>query len=319
MTIPPPHPGRGLPATAMALAIAIAVAALPAAAQQRPPGPAMEGVAEALRGAWYAGPSCAAPEAALVVTARAVARLPADGPAQLLRFVEMRRDAAAGWTIGTARGPEAPRLMLRAAAGAEALETIEPDAKTRDDRLPGDAPVEQWTRCPAAPPAIAALHGEGVAVLAALEQLEAACGAEDGTGRGATAGSCAAAIVAAADVSGDGLLAPAEIARLVRGAAWVVAAEDGDASPDAMAAVLGAGGLAGIAAARLLVESLDYDGDGRISPAELAQDRTAFASAGGTAAGRPLRTDAVGEGAGLLRGLFEAFLGGGGTDEDASP
>jgi hypothetical protein len=255
------------------------------------------GVPEALRGAWFAG-DCADPQAMLVLTGRAAARVEADAPARLFRFTTQRD--AAGYMIGTAGGSEAPRLMFRAAP--DGLQTITPDPKTRDDRLPGEAAPESWRRCDAPPAPLAALHGEGIAFLAALEQLEAACG------RG-TPGTCAEAILRLGDVSGDARLAPAELARLARGAAWVVAVQEG-ATQDVLASAVGAGALGGILAARLLVESLDYDADGRISLAELLQDRgPGFARAPGTAEGRPLRLDGVTEGAGMLRGLLDGLLG----------
>lgn len=275
-----------LPLGVLAAAAALALAA-PAAAQ---------GVPEPLRGAWFAG-DCADPSAMLVLTGRAAARVEAEAPARLFRFRETRE--VAGFTLGVATGGEAPRLMFR--PSAEGLETVEPDPKVRDDRLPGDARPATWRRCDAPPAALAALHGEGIAVLAALEHLEAACG----TG---TPGACAEAIIRQGDVSGDGMLATAEIARLVRGAAWVVAVQEGG-TQDVIAGAVGAGALGGILSARLLVESLDYDGDGRISAAELTQDRAqAFARSTGTPAGRPLRTDGLAEGAGMLRGLMDGLL-----------
>ncbi|MGX9963214.1 hypothetical protein ACVFYP_07810 [Roseomonas sp. F4] len=273
---------------AWAIATALLLACAPVRAQGLD-----QGLAEPLRGAWFLG-DCADPETMLLVTPRAVARVQQDS-SQLFRFREMR--ALEGWSLGTAGGPTAPRLLLRPAASG--LETAEPDAKLRDDRLPGDTEVEAWHRCAAPPVALAALHGEGAAFLTALEHLEAGCGS-------GTPGACAAAILAQGDVSGDRLLSSAEIARLLRGAAWLAAVQEG-AGQEAMVATLGVGGLAGLAAARLLVESLDYDGDGRLSAAELAQDRAAFATAPGNAAGRPLRMDGVAEGAGMLRGLMEGL------------
>jgi hypothetical protein len=250
-----------------------------------------------LRGAWYAG-DCADPAAMLVLTARAAARVEAEAEARLFRFATT--GSAAGYTLGAAVGAEAPRLLFRAAP--EGLETIEPDPTTRDDRLPGEARPETWRRCPAPPPAIAALHGEGVAFLASLEHLEAACGA-------GTPGACAEALIRQGDVSGDGKLSPAELARLVRGAAWVLAVQEGG-TQDVLAAAVGGGALGGILAARLLVESLDYDGDGRLSLEEVLQDRAGgFARAPGTESGRPLRMDGLTEGAGMLRGLVEGLIG----------
>jgi hypothetical protein len=292
-----------------ALAVLALAAAQPALAQPRPapappaPAAAPQGIPQPLRGAWYAG-ECTDPTALLVVTARAAALLDAVEPARLFRFRSTRR--IGGWTLGTAGGAEAPRLLLRATGPG--LETAEPDPKTRDDRLPGELQPESWRRCANPPLALAALHGEGAAFLGALEHLEAGCGpAPSGT-----TGACAAAIVAQADVSGDGRLSSAELARLVRGAAWLVAVQEG-ATPDLLAAAATAGGLAGLLAARMLVESLDYDGDGRISAPELMQDRGMLAGPPGgplgNAAGSPLRMEGLSEGAGLLRGLAEGLFG----------
>ncbi len=271
-------------------AAAVLALALPAEAQ------GLAGVPEALRGAWFAG-DCADPSAMLVLTGRTAARVEAEAPARLFRFREMRE--AGSYSLGVAGGPDAPRLMWR--PSTEGLETIEPDAKTRDDRLPGEARPLAWRRCESRPPFLAALHGEGVAFLATLEHLEAACG----TG---SPGACAEAFIRQGDVNSDSLLAPAEIARLLRGAAWMLAVQEG-ATQDAIAAAVGAGTLGGILAARLLVESLDYDADGKISLAELTQDSgAAFATAIGTAHGQPLRMDGVAEGAGMLRGLMDGLL-----------
>ncbi|EHL97107.1 EF hand protein [Acetobacteraceae bacterium AT-5844] len=273
----PPAPGRG------------GEAALPTLPQAFP------AVPEALRGPWYQG-ECAAPDATLQLTARAAARLPSEGPARLIRFVETR--PVEGWTMGVGRGAEAPRILLRGTATA--LDTVEPDAKLRDDRLPGPAPVQSWHRCPTAPASVTTLHGEGVAFLAALESLESACGSN-------TPDACIATVLREADVSGDGKLSVAEIARLVRGATWLLAAAD-EATPEAVLATAGGGMLGGVALARLMMESLDYDGDGKLSANELAQDRVGFGRATGNPAGRPLRMEGLQEGVALLRGVMEGLL-----------
>ncbi|WP_198372564.1 EF-hand domain-containing protein [Roseomonas rosulenta] len=253
---------------------------------------AAQGIPEVLRGTWAQG-ACAVPTDLLHLTARNLVRLPADGPARLVRLRSLR--ALGDWTLGTGAGAEAPRVLLRAAG--DALETMEPDAKLRDDRLPGDTPVRRWQRCTVPPPGLAALHGEGLAVLGALERLEAAC--QEGA-----APPCLAALVAVGDVSGDGKLGVAEVARLLRGVAWAMAAQDAG-TPEALATAVGLGSIAALAAARLIVDGLDFDGDGRLSAAELAQDRAAWPSGGGAAAGRPVVIEALGEGAGLLRALLE--------------
>ncbi|MEO3475599.1 hypothetical protein AAFN86_27345 [Roseomonas sp. CAU 1739] len=253
---------------------------------------AAQGVPEALRGNWAAG-SCAAPEALLHVTARGVVRLPASGPARLVRFRALRLQD--GWTLGTGAGAEAPRMMLR--PNADALDLAEPDAKLRDDRLPGATPVTRWLRCQAGSTGLALLHGEGLAFLGTLEKLEAVCQA-------GPMPICIAGLIAEADVSGDGLLSVAEVARLLRGATWALAAQQGS-EPEAIAAAGGLGSIAALAAARLVVASLDYDGDGRLSAAELAQDRLVFPPGTGSADGQPAMIEALAEGAGLLRNLIE--------------
>ncbi|MFB9971378.1 hypothetical protein ACFFMP_15775 [Pseudoroseomonas cervicalis] len=292
------------PLLALPLALPLAPARLGAGPGRPPASPVPAAapapllpVPAALRGARFSG-ECASPRAMLQVTARAVARLPADGPARLIRFAETRRQQE--WHVGTGRGAEAPRILLR--GDANALETAEPDAKLRDDRLPGETPLQSWRRCPGPPLSFAALHGEGLAFLGALEGLEAACGAP-----GASTAQCVAALVAAGDVSGDGLLSVAEIARLVRGLTWVLAAAE-DASPENVLAAGGGGLLAGVAIARFAMESLDYDGDGKLSAAELGQDRAGFTRALGAEAGRPLRLEGVQEGVTVLRSLLDTLL-----------
>ena len=254
-------------------------------------------IPENQRGAWFEGP-CTAPIAMLALSARAAARIPADGTGRLLRFTESRSQG--GWTVATARGAEAARLMLRTAG--DALETAEPANKTRDDRLPGDVPVTTWHRCPTTPVTFAT-QGEGIAFLGAAEVLEAACGPGGGSVPG-----CASAIIRVGDVSGDNLLSPAELARLFRGAAWLLSL-NANAPPEISGLTNTASVVTGVLAARLAVESLDYDGDGRLSARELTQDRATLAT-GGDARGRPLALERISEGAALLRGIADGLLGG---------
>lgn len=288
--------------TRIVLGAVLALLAGGVAAQPAP------GLPEPMQGVWYQGGPCSRPEALLFVTPRTVARVPAlvapgtaDVTSRLWRFTAVR--PVPDWTLGTAGGSEAPRLLLRLeGADGTLLGTAEPDAKVRDDRLPGvpaDLERTRWVRCAGALPQVLALHAEGLAVLAALEHVEAACAP------GAPANGCGAAIVAAGDVSGDGVLSRAEVARLARGAAWVIAVDEG-MTGERLAAAVGIGALVGLAA-RSVMDSLDYDGDGRLSAAELGQDRQAFGTARGTAAGAPLRDDTLGPGIEALRGLLNSL------------
>lgn len=266
--------------------LALLALLLPGAALAQAPAAA---IPEPMRGNWSDG-DCARPTAVLHVTPRATVRLPADGAGRLLRFASITRHE--DWVLGTADGAAAPRLLLR--MRGDALETVEPEAKTRDDALPGPAALQLWRRCPQWPPALVAQHGEGIAFLGMLERIEAAC--SDGMG---SAG-CLAALYRAADISGDGLLSTAELARLFRGAAWIAAVEE---PADERPALQGLTAAAALLLARGVVESLDYDGDGRLSLAELAQDRGGLPESGGTAEGRPLPLIGLTEALGALRAV----------------
>lgn len=235
---------------------------LPAAAQ-------LTAFAPDLRGTWSLG-DCTAPAALLQVTARGVARLPEAGAQQFSRFG--RFVARDGWTLAFSTGAfgtgaTQTRVLLRQRADG-GLDLADPREKLLDEELPGDSPISSFTRCAAPPAAMTALHGEGLAFAGALDGIEAACTAGAAAGQEA----CLAALLAHADVTRDGKLTVAEIARLARGAAWAVLTGEG-VSLEELAAGIGAAGLAGIGLGHLMVASYDYDGDGRIAAAELLQDR----------------------------------------------
>jgi hypothetical protein len=231
---------------------------LPAAAQQ-PGAQAGTGIPEALRGVWFAGNVCEAPAALLFLTARAALRVPAEGAPVLRRFATIAI-APGGWTLGTAAGAEAPRFGFRS-PGPDRLVLLEPAAKTRDDQLPGEGAVQSpWRRCPAMPPALALRYGEAIDALLMHEQVEAACTAVT------EAAECLASLVTRLDITGDGLLSVAELARFGRGTAQLAALQSG-------AAVAAGASASALAAARLMVDGLDYNGDGKLSRAELLQDR----------------------------------------------
>jgi hypothetical protein len=257
---------------------------------------------EPLRGTWALG-ECSQPAMLLQVNARGLARLPEAGEQRYTRLVRFAPQS--DWMIGFGEGEAAPRLMLRARDGG--IELAEPAAKLLDSELPGaGTPVAAFRRCTAIGGALAALHGEGIAFAAALDALELACDGEQGT-----TDACIAALMAYADVSKDGKLSTAELARMVRAITWLILAGEG-ATIEVLAAGIGAGAGIGLAVAWLLVSSYDYDGDGRLSPAEMMQDRGPWAGGAPPAGGRmgarmlpPLGSLAGGEGP--LRDLMETL------------
>lgn len=211
-------------------------------------------------GLWVAG-SCSEPAELLFVTRRTWARLDPQGM-QVLKHAE-RFDRAGAFGLAVADDAEATRLLFRTAA--DGLVVRDPPAKLADAALPGEGPDLAFRRCPSIPVSLAALHGEGLSFLAALEGIAEACGGEDGAG-------CIARVWAWADVSGDGGLSVAEIARLVRGLAYVGALSAG-ATAEELGKAVGAAGVGAIAGAWALLASVDYDGSGTVSRDELARDR----------------------------------------------
>ncbi len=239
------------PLLAPLAACALVAAAAPAAQATFPP--------EAT-GLWVAG-SCSEPSELLFVTRSAWARLQANG-VQVLRHAE-RFDRAGTYALAVGDDAEATRLLFRSTA--DGLLVRDPPAKMPDASLPGDGPDVAFRRCPSIPVGLAGLHGEGLSFLAALDGIGASCAGDDGA-------ACIARIWAWADVSGDGGLSVAEIARLVRGMAYVGTLTAGSTESE-LAQAVGAAGVAAIAAAWALLASVDYDGSGTVSREEVAHDR----------------------------------------------
>ncbi|MBV9734964.1 MAG: hypothetical protein JO209_03565 [Acidisphaera sp.] len=243
----------------------------------------------------YADAGCAAPAHILHVTARSLVFLNPGADGKLVRLQTVR--ALGDWTLAVGSGAEQPRTLLRAAAGG-GVDLAAPSAKLRDDALPGDTPVVHMTPCAAIPPDLAMLHGEGVAFLHALEAMETACAA------GAPK-PCIDAFMAYADVNKDGRLGPAEIARVIRGAAWAVQMAAGTSDGELGAGLAGAS-LIGLGAAEILVRSFDYDQKGAITPEQLLLDRVPFPASppARLAGGAPLPLEALGAQVGSLKELF---------------
>lgn len=230
------------------------LAAMPAAAQDA-------ALPEPMQGLWVSG-ECAAPEAMLFATHRGWAMLPTGATQRMFRITRTGT-VGDGLTLLVGDDEEQTRLLLRATPAG--LEVREPPEKLADTELPGDAPASSFRRCPAIPAALALLHGEGLSFLGALDGIEAACA------HGNTA-TCIDAVWSWADVSGDGTLTAAEVARLARGVAYAVMLSQGTETEE-LAGALGAGALGGVAVGWALIASFDYDGSTSLSKAEVTQDR----------------------------------------------
>lgn len=152
-----------------------------------------------------------------------------------------------------------------------------PDGRLRETFLPDNAewsatPSQQWSStdyeaCGGLPRDKVMLHGEGFALLSVANQAQALCKNEQAA--------CASALFNGIDVTGDGTLSTAELARLLRVGGYLAAvSEDNGATNDDLAAVLTASVPVAPLVAAALVNSFDYDNDGGLSLMEITQDRT---------------------------------------------
>lgn len=174
------------------------------------------------------------------------------------------------------RGGE-PHLQILAIRGAQAdgdgvaLTLAMGNGTTVDSRftLDGDRLNGDFRRCDAPPPAVAWTLGEVLTLFEAAGRINARCRAGDGA-------RCALEAFRAVDVSGDGVLRQAELARVFRAVGFFVgyaATERNLVSARDMLVPSAIGGMVAPTIASRLVANYDYDGDGGLSLDELLQDR----------------------------------------------
>jgi hypothetical protein len=157
-----------------------------------------------------------------------------------------------------------------------------PDGRLRETFLPDGAPfvsnpTESWQTtdyescADALPRTKVLLHGEPVAVLKVVSSVHNLCQTDQQA--------CANQLFAGLDISGDGKLSRAEIARVLRVTAYVAAVSEDDAAQnDDLAGISAASLPIGPLMASAIVNSFDYDNDGLLSLAELSQDRGTLTS-----------------------------------------
>lgn len=222
-----------------------------------------------LLGTYASGPEgCAAPQMVVHLTPRSVVTWKTQGEAKLIRISESRM--VSDWLVTVGTRDDMPRTLVRLSGEAEkaGIDIVFPFEKTRDDQLPGNAPVMHLVRCTALPSVFSAIHGEGIAFLHALETMEPPCS-------GNNIKLCGDAFMAYADVNGDHRLTAAELSRVARGATWA-AQMAGGTNDFELVSGLGASMVAGLAVAEVIVHSYDYDGSGSVTIDELLKDRLAI-------------------------------------------
>jgi hypothetical protein len=221
-----------------------------------------EEVPEPLRGIW-ATPECEAPRDTLAIYRGF--------------YLWMDREQTALTGVTASSTPDDPWTRLTEASGYPIyLQRLE-DGRLREWYLPDEAPFDQvpqddweyadFESCGSElPRQHVILSGEAISVFNAIDPVYGHCDQDRQA--------CAQILFDAVDVTGDGRLSPAEIARLIRVALFVAAVGDEQRIDNqALAGLLAASLPLAPLGAAAIVSSFDYDHDGTLSMAELSQDR----------------------------------------------
>lgn len=245
---------------------AAAPTALAAGKTPRPmAAPEFSGRPEEYRGIW-ASPDCVAAESLSIYTA-ADTFYSSDGWVGLLPITSLETTGrldriTIGWPVD-----QAITYFIERAEGDTLTEVYIPDDASMDALPEADWDRATYQMCDTVPAQFTLYYGEIVTWIEALPSLRAGCA--EGAGNG-----CLEAVWRLGDVSGDGLLSLAELSRILRilTQAAAISHEDGAETEELGMATLGSVLVAPLAG-NLILASLDYDDDGRLSPEELLQDR----------------------------------------------
>lgn len=214
------------------------------------------------RGTW-AYPSCEQPEETVLVFHRSYLWIGSQGTE--LRGISLVNNQPADWTrVEDSNGTP---YFFKQSNPNELQETFMPRGAPRSAN-----PNERWGKvtyqsCQGAlPRQLVLLHGEAVAMLRLVETVAPWCAGDRAR--------CVKTLFDAADVSGDGSLSRAEIARLVRIGTYLATVSSGERpDDDQLASAMLATIPVGPVVAAAVINSFDYDNTGTLSLAELGQDR----------------------------------------------
>jgi len=151
------------------------------------------------------------------------------------------------------------------------LELAMADGETFDSHfsMEGDRLNDYFARCDTPPPAVAWTLGEVVTLFDAAGRIHSRCRDDAGAG-------CVIEIFRAIDVSDDGVLREAEIARVLRAVGFVVGYATNERVLVPVRDLLMPSAIGSMVAPTIasgMVANYDYDGDGGLSLDELLQDR----------------------------------------------
>ena len=136
-------------------------------------------------------------------------------------------------------------------------------------------PLDELQRCSALPVEFSVMFAESIAVFRELDALMARCLGEE-----MVAAECVALVFELVDVSEDGSFSKAELSRAVRAASFFVGywaniedSQDSFVPMEKLSMAWFVASALGPLVARNLIDSYDFDEDGRLSLEELLQDR----------------------------------------------
>lgn len=221
-----------------------------------------QNVPDSLRGIW-ASPNCEAPTQTLAIFKGFYLWI--GEQETVLTGLSSSSTTQDGWT------------KLIESGGYPNYVQITADGKLREAYRPDNAPenaspdanwsTQDYLSCAnRLPRANVLLHGEPMAMLKAIDNVYGTC-ETDRQG-------CATTLFAAVDVSGDGKLSTAELARLIRIGTYLAAVSSDDSleNTELAGTITATIGLAPILASAV-IHSFDYNNDGGVSLIELSQDR----------------------------------------------
>lgn len=232
------------------------------------PLPEFSDMPEEYRGIW-ASPDCVAAESLSIYTA-GDSFFSGDGWVGLLPIAGLETVGSFDRvTVGRYADDVSVYFLQRAERGA-LTEFYAPDDAPVDALPEADWDQARFEKCDAVPAQFTLYYGEILTWIEALPSLRAGCAGGSETG-------CLEAVWRLGDVSGDGLLSLAELSRILRvlSQAAAIAHEDGAETEALGMATLGTALVAPLVG-HLVLASLDYDDDGRLSPEELLQDRASL-------------------------------------------
>ena len=148
-------------------------------------------------------------------------------------------------------------------------------------------PLDGLRRCSVLPGGFSLMFAESVAMLRQFDEIETRC-----TGEEMAAAQCVALAFEFTDVSEDGVFSRAELSRIVRAASFFIGysinvkeTQDSYVPLEKLSVAWFAASVLGPLVASNLIDSYDFDGDGRLSLKELLQDRSPEQGIEGVAAG----------------------------------